>query len=117
MTISRVDFWSSIIELVTRSSNLRIPALEDGLFANLLIFDYLYYILLYEMFSFNSLVSPLYTHRRTHRRAVVAVVVAVAVAAVVVAVVAAVAVVTAAAAPHPHRTPHPMRSLIRTNAH
>ena len=32
------------IELVTRNLNLGIPALKDGLFANLLIFDYLYYI-------------------------------------------------------------------------
>ena len=30
-------------ELVTRNPNLGIPALEDGLFANWLIFDYLYY--------------------------------------------------------------------------
>ena len=44
MAISRADFWSLIIELVTRNPNLGIPALEDGLFANLLIFDYLYYI-------------------------------------------------------------------------
>ena len=43
MAISRADFWSFITELVTRNPNLGIPALEDGLFANLLIFDYLYY--------------------------------------------------------------------------
>ena len=42
MAISRPDFWSLIIELVARNLNLGIPALEDGLFANLLIFDYLY---------------------------------------------------------------------------
>ena len=36
-------FWSVIIELVTRNPILGIPPLEDGLFANLLIFDYLYY--------------------------------------------------------------------------
>ena len=30
-------------ELVTRNPNLGIPALKDGLLANLLIFDYLYY--------------------------------------------------------------------------
>ena len=47
MAISRADFWSFINELVTRNPNLGIPALEDGLFANLLIFDYLYYILVF----------------------------------------------------------------------
>ena len=47
MAISRADFWSFITELVTRNPNLGIPALEDGLFANLLIFDYLYYIFLF----------------------------------------------------------------------
>ena len=41
MSISRVDFWSFVIEVVTRNPNLGIPALEDGLFVNLLIFDYL----------------------------------------------------------------------------
>ena len=46
MTISRGDFWFFIIELVTRNPTMGIPALEDGLFANLLIVDYLYYILL-----------------------------------------------------------------------
>ena len=46
MTISCTDFWSFITELVTRNPNLGIPALEDGLFANLLIFNYLYYIFL-----------------------------------------------------------------------
>ena len=44
MAISRPDFWFFIIELVTRNPNLGIPALENGLFANLLIFDYSYYI-------------------------------------------------------------------------
>jgi len=44
MTISKVDLLSFITELVTRNPNLGIPALEDGLFANLLIFDYSYYI-------------------------------------------------------------------------
>ena len=40
MTISWSDFgFFLIIELVTRNPNLGIPALEDGLFANLLIFD------------------------------------------------------------------------------
>ena len=42
MAISRADFWSFITDLVTRNPNLGIPALEDGLFANSLIFDYLY---------------------------------------------------------------------------
>ena len=37
----KADFWSFITELVTRNPNLGIAALEDGLFANLLIFDYL----------------------------------------------------------------------------
>ena len=43
MAICRADFWSFITELVTRNLILGIPPLEDGLFANLLIFDYLYY--------------------------------------------------------------------------
>ena len=34
-------------ELVMRNPKLGITALEDGLFANLLIFDYLYYIFLF----------------------------------------------------------------------
>ena len=44
MAISRVDFGSLITELVTRNPILGIPPHEDGRFANLLIFDYLYYI-------------------------------------------------------------------------
>ena len=40
MANSRVDFWSFITELVTRNPTMGIPALEDGLFANLLFFDY-----------------------------------------------------------------------------
>ena len=36
-----------ITELVTTNTNLGIPTLEDGLFANLLIFDYLYYIFVF----------------------------------------------------------------------
>ena len=44
MAISMSDFGSFIIELVTRNPNLGIPPLEDALFENLLIFDYLYYI-------------------------------------------------------------------------
>ena len=47
MAISRADFWYFIIELVPRNPNLGIPALEDGLFANLLIFDCLY--MLYDL--------------------------------------------------------------------
>ena len=47
MTISKADFWYLITELVTRNSSLGIPALEDGLFANFLIFDYLYYIFVF----------------------------------------------------------------------
>ena len=35
IAISRGDFWAFIIELVRRNPNLGIPALEDGLFANL----------------------------------------------------------------------------------
>ena len=42
MTISRVDFCSFIIEFTTRNPNLGLPALEDGLCANSLIFDYLH---------------------------------------------------------------------------
>ena len=38
-SVNPFDFWSFIIELVTRNPNLGIPALEDELFANLLIFD------------------------------------------------------------------------------
>ena len=40
MAISRTDFWFFIIELVTRNPNMGIPALDDGLFVNLLIFNY-----------------------------------------------------------------------------
>ena len=47
MAISRADVGSFITELVTRNPTMGIPALEDGLFANLLIFDYLYYIFLF----------------------------------------------------------------------
>ena len=53
VTISKFVFWSFIIGLVTRNPNLGIPALEEGLFANSLIFDYLYY----ERILFDSLVS------------------------------------------------------------
>ena len=42
MAISRTDFCSFIIELGTRNPTMGIPALDDGLPANLLIFDYLY---------------------------------------------------------------------------
>ena len=41
MVISRVDFLCFITAMCMRNRNMRIPALEDGLFANLLIFDYL----------------------------------------------------------------------------
>ena len=53
MAISKADFWSFIIELVTRNPNVGIAPLEDGLFANSLIFVYLYF----ERKLFNSLVS------------------------------------------------------------
>ena len=42
MAISRADFWSSIIAMCMRNRTMGIPALEDGLFVNLLIFDYLH---------------------------------------------------------------------------
>ena len=42
MAISRADLSSFIIDLVTRNPTMCIPALGDGLFANLLIFNYLY---------------------------------------------------------------------------
>ena len=41
MAISRVRFSSFITELVARNPAMSIPALEEGLFVNLLIFDYL----------------------------------------------------------------------------
>ena len=44
MAISRANFLSLIPEFVTRNPTMGIPALEDGLFANLLIFEYLYYL-------------------------------------------------------------------------
>ena len=47
MAISRPNCWSFISEFVMRNPNLGIPPLEDGLFANLLIFDYLYYIFVF----------------------------------------------------------------------
>ena len=47
MAISRADLGYFITELVTRNPTMGIPALEDGLFSNLLIFDYLYYIFLF----------------------------------------------------------------------
>ena len=39
MAISRDDFWSFITELIMRNPNMGIAALEDGLFANVLIFN------------------------------------------------------------------------------
>ena len=47
IAISRLDFGSFIIELVRRNPTMGIPSQEDGLFANLLIFDYLYYTFLF----------------------------------------------------------------------
>ena len=41
MAISRSVFLSFITELLTRNPTMGIPALEDGLFAILLIFNYL----------------------------------------------------------------------------
>ena len=40
VAICRADFWSFINEIVTRNPNLGRPALEDGLFVNLLIFNF-----------------------------------------------------------------------------
>ena len=42
MAISRTDFLSFINAMCMRNRTMGIPALEDGLFVNLLIFDYLY---------------------------------------------------------------------------
>ena len=61
MAISRADFWSFITELVTRNPNLGVPALEDGLFANLLILDYLYYICLFGL-SASNMTLAFFTH-------------------------------------------------------
>ena len=47
MAICNDGFWSFITELVTRNPAMGIPALEDGLFAILLIFDCLYYIFVF----------------------------------------------------------------------
>ena len=41
MAISRNDFWCFIIAICTRKAEFG-PDLEDGLIANLLIFDYLH---------------------------------------------------------------------------
>ena len=59
MTISKADCWAFIIELVTATPNLGILALEDGLFANLLIFDSIYYILYIDIY--------IYTRRKRAR--------------------------------------------------
>ena len=49
MAISSSDFWSFASELVTRNPNLGIPALEDGLFANLLVsIIYIVYLFCWE---------------------------------------------------------------------
>ena len=42
-----LNFWSFIPELVTRNLRIGIPALEDGLFTILLLFDYRYYIFVF----------------------------------------------------------------------
>ena len=42
MAISMVDILFFITELVKRHPTMGIPALEYGLFANLLIFDYIF---------------------------------------------------------------------------
>ena len=47
MAISRADFVSFITELVTRNPRMGMSALEDGRFANLSIFDYLYYLFVF----------------------------------------------------------------------
>ena len=59
MTISRADFWSFITELVTRNPNLGIPAREDGLFANLLIF---YVFRVFEFLKIGLMRSLIRTH-------------------------------------------------------
>ena len=42
MAISRTDFWFFITAMITRNRTMGIPALEDELFVNLSIFDYVY---------------------------------------------------------------------------
>ena len=42
MAISRADFWFFISAMCMRNRTMGVPALEDGLFVNLLIFDYLH---------------------------------------------------------------------------
>ena len=42
MAISRVEFWSFITAMCMINRTVSIPTLEDGLFVNLLSFDYLY---------------------------------------------------------------------------
>ena len=42
MAISRVDFWSCTNAMCMRNRTMGIPALEEGLFVNLLIFDHSY---------------------------------------------------------------------------
>ena len=42
MAISKADFWSFIIAMSMRNRTMDIPALEDGLFLNLLIFYFAY---------------------------------------------------------------------------
>ena len=40
--VSRADFWSFIITMRMRNRTMGIPALEDGVFVNLFICNYLY---------------------------------------------------------------------------
>ncbi len=42
MAIFMADFWSFITAMCMRNRTMGISALEDGLFVNLLTFDYLY---------------------------------------------------------------------------
>ena len=42
MAVSKADFWFCITAMSIGNRTMGIPALEDGLFVNLLIFDYLH---------------------------------------------------------------------------
>ena len=53
--ISTVDFWYFITAMSMRNRTMGILALEDGLFVNLWIFDYLYVHLLQKSPSLPSL--------------------------------------------------------------
>ena len=61
MAISRGNLWSFVIELVTINPTMGIPAVEDGLFANLLMFDYLYYIFVFGL-SASKMTLAFLTH-------------------------------------------------------